>query len=50
MTIDTGEDNRAQYFYEKIGYKKIGIIPEYFEDKVNKVIYYKKLYPSYSGL
>lgn len=43
ITIDTGEDNAAQTFYEKVGYKKAGFIPEYFEDRVAKVIYYKKL-------
>ena len=43
ITIDTGEDNQAQIFYEKVGYKRVGFIPEYFEDKVGKIIYYKKL-------
>lgn len=43
ITIDTGEDNEAQIFYEKIGYQRVGLIPEYFEDLVAKVIYYKKL-------
>lgn len=43
MTIDTGVDNEANLFYQKIGYKKVGLIPEYFEDKVGKLIYYKKL-------
>ncbi|MDP2860094.1 MAG: GNAT family N-acetyltransferase [bacterium] len=43
ITIDTGEDNKAQTFYEKVGYKRVGFIPEYFEDKIAKIIYYKKL-------
>lgn len=43
ITIDTGEDNKAQIFYEKVGYKKVGFIPEYFDNQVAKIIYYKKL-------
>lgn len=43
MTIDTGEDNSAQGFYEKCGYTKVGQIPEYFGDHIGKIIYYKKL-------
>lgn len=37
IIIDTGEDNQAQIFYEKVGYKKVGFIPEYFEDKAGMV-------------
>lgn len=43
ITIDTGLDNSANFFYQKIGYKKVAEIPEYFEDLINKVVYYKKL-------
>jgi ribosomal protein S18 acetylase RimI-like enzyme len=43
ITIDTGKDNEANIFYQKLGYKKIAEIPEYFEDLVSKIIYYKKL-------
>jgi ribosomal protein S18 acetylase RimI-like enzyme len=43
ISIDTGEDNLANVFYQKVGYQKVGFIPEYFKDKVAKVIYYKKI-------
>ena len=38
------DDNpNANSFYQSIGYRKVGHIPEFFEDKSGKVIYYKKI-------
>ncbi len=43
ITIDTGDNNLAVSFYEKMGYEKVGFIPNYYSEGVSKIVLYKKL-------